>query len=59
MDDGTVQNTDFKFDLNAYLASRPSAPVHSLEEIIASGKFHKTLDMVLRNAQARGSAGHQ
>jgi Asp-tRNA(Asn)/Glu-tRNA(Gln) amidotransferase A subunit family amidase len=53
MDDGTVQNIDFKFDLNAYLASRSAAPVHSLEEIISSGKFHKTLDMVLRNAQAR------
>jgi amidase len=52
VNDGTVQNTDFKFDLNAYLASRPGAPVHSLEEIIASGKFHKTLDMILRNAQA-------
>ena len=52
VNDGTVQNIDFKFDLNAYLASRPGAPVHSLEEIIASGKFHKTLDMVLRNAQA-------
>ena len=53
VDDGTVQNIDFKFDLNAYLASRPGAPVHSLEEVISSGKFHKTLDMVLRNAQAR------
>jgi Asp-tRNA(Asn)/Glu-tRNA(Gln) amidotransferase A subunit family amidase len=53
VDDGTVQNMDFKFDLNAYLASRPGAPVHSLEEVISSGKFHKTLDMVLRNAQAR------
>jgi Asp-tRNA(Asn)/Glu-tRNA(Gln) amidotransferase A subunit family amidase len=50
--DGTVQNIDFKFDLNAYLASRPGAPMHSLEEILASGKFHKTLETVLRTSQA-------
>jgi amidase len=52
MNDGTVQNIDFKFDLNAYLASRPAAPVHTLEEILTSGKYHKSLETVLRNAQA-------
>jgi amidase len=35
----SILNVDFKFDLNAYLAARPSAPVHSLAEVIASGKF--------------------
>src|SRR5712671_906293 len=52
MADGTVQNIDFRFDLNAYLASRPNAPVHTLEEILASGKYHKTLETTLRTAQA-------
>ena len=42
----------FKFDLNAYLASRPSAPVRTLEEILASGKYHKAVEMNLRNSQA-------
>lgn len=51
MNDGTVQNIDFKFDLNAYLARRPSAPVHTLEEVLASGKYHKMIESVLRNAQ--------
>jgi amidase len=35
-----VLRHDFKFDFNSYLASRPTAPVHSLEEVLASGKFH-------------------
>jgi amidase len=52
MNDGTVQNVDFKFDLNAYLASRPSAPVRTLEEILASGKYHKALEAPLRTSQA-------
>jgi amidase len=52
MDDGTVQNIDFKFDLNAYLASRPGVPVRSLEEILASGKYHKALETPLRTSQA-------
>ena len=34
---------DFKFDFNSYLASRPAAPVRSLAELFASGKFHPTL----------------
>ena len=52
MNDGIVQNIDFKFDLNAYLALRPTAPVRSLEEILASGKYHKAVADVLRTAQA-------
>lgn len=45
---------EFKFDLNAYLTQRPTAPVHSLEEILASGKFstHETVEPRLRNAQS-------
>ena len=43
---------DFKFDLNAYLAARPSAPVRTLEEVLASGKFHPAIETNLRNSQA-------
>jgi len=43
---------DFKFDLNAYLAAHPTAPVHSLEEVLASGKFHHAVETNLRNSQA-------
>jgi Asp-tRNA(Asn)/Glu-tRNA(Gln) amidotransferase A subunit family amidase len=52
MADNTVLRSDVKFDLNAYLASRPSAPVRTLEEILASGKYHKAVEMNLRNSQA-------
>jgi amidase len=43
---------DFKFDLNAYLAKHPSAPVRTLEEVLASGKFHPAVETQLRNSQA-------
>ena len=43
----------FKFDINTYLASRgPDAPVKSLEEIIASRKFHPSIHKRLVDAQA-------
>ena len=47
-----VLNYDFRFDLDAYLAARPSAPVRSFEEILASGKYHPAMETNLRNAQA-------
>jgi amidase len=43
---------DFKFDLNAYLASRPTAPVRTLEEVLASGKYHPAVEASLRFSQA-------
>src|SRR6516165_665015 len=43
---------DFKFDLNAYLAAHPSAPMRTLEEVLASGKFHPAVETNLRNSQA-------
>jgi Asp-tRNA(Asn)/Glu-tRNA(Gln) amidotransferase A subunit family amidase len=45
---------DFKFDLNTYLAERPGAPVRTLEEVLASGKFskHETVEPRLRNSQS-------
>jgi hypothetical protein len=33
-----ITRQDFKFDLNAYLAAHPSAPVRTLDEVLASGK---------------------
>ena len=39
--DNDVQKYEFKALINAYLATIPNAPVKSLSEIIASGKFHK------------------
>ncbi len=49
---GLVLAQDFKFDLDAYLASRPTAPVRSLAEVLASGLFHKSVEGHLRNSQA-------
>jgi Asp-tRNA(Asn)/Glu-tRNA(Gln) amidotransferase A subunit family amidase len=50
---------DFKFDLNAYLAAHPSAPVRTLEEVLASGKFHPAVETQLRNSQAVESRDSQ
>jgi amidase len=47
-----VLREDFKFDLDAYLASRPTAPVRTLSDVLASGKFHKAVETNLRNSQA-------
>jgi Asp-tRNA(Asn)/Glu-tRNA(Gln) amidotransferase A subunit family amidase len=42
----------FKYDLNEYLAARgTSAPVHNLDEIVASGKFHASVQGRLVSAQ--------
>jgi Asp-tRNA(Asn)/Glu-tRNA(Gln) amidotransferase A subunit family amidase len=42
---------DFKADLNAYLAGRPTAPIHSLAEVIASGKYHPAIGPLLQGSQ--------
>jgi amidase len=48
----------FKYDLDDYLASRGQrAPVHSLDEIIASGKFHPSVEQRLRTAQRSAPQG--
>jgi amidase len=52
MADLLVQLHDFKFDLNTYLASRPTAPIRTLAEVLASGKYHKSVEQRLRDAQA-------
>ena len=42
----------FKFGLNDYLASRdPAPPVKDLAQILASGKFHPSIDVRMRNAE--------
>jgi amidase len=42
---------EFKFDLNAYLDRHPSAPVRSLEQVLASGTYHPGVERQLRNSQ--------
>ena len=56
--DGVLANTglidfDFKFDLAAYLAGIPNAPVTSLGEIIEAGLHHEALDRTFRRRNAR------
>ncbi|HWD57529.1 MAG TPA: amidase family protein [Stellaceae bacterium] len=43
---------DFKADLNAYLASRPTAPLRSLAEALASGKVHPAAAPLMRTSEA-------
>jgi Asp-tRNA(Asn)/Glu-tRNA(Gln) amidotransferase A subunit family amidase len=47
----SVINAEFKFDLMDFLARFPGAPVHTLGEIIASGKYDKAIDGVLKRAE--------
>jgi amidase len=46
--DSSVINDEFKFDLAAYLAKIPGAPVKSLGEIIDRGLHHAELDTQFR-----------
>lgn len=60
--DVSVHLYDLKPDLNQYLsASAPRAPVKSLHEILASGKFSPSIDQELRKAQelSRDSTEYQ
>ncbi len=43
---------DFKTDINDYLAAHPGAPVRSLAEILASGRYHPVIDQVLRVSES-------
>jgi Asp-tRNA(Asn)/Glu-tRNA(Gln) amidotransferase A subunit family amidase len=51
LDGFLVSVHEFKFDLNAYLARRPSAPVRSLEQVLTSGEYHPMVEERLRNSQ--------
>src|SRR5439155_10882482 len=44
MTGSSVINAEFKFDLLDYLARYPNAPVHSLGEILDSGRYHASLE---------------
>lgn len=47
----SVINAEFKFDLLDYLGKYPTAPMHTLGEILASGKYHPAIDTVLKRAE--------
>jgi Asp-tRNA(Asn)/Glu-tRNA(Gln) amidotransferase A subunit family amidase len=60
--DTSVINAEFKFDLQDFLARFPSAPMHSLGEILASGKYHPAVEGVLKRANevaSRESASYR
>jgi len=58
--DSSVIGDEFKFDLAAYLAKQPNAPVKSLGEIIERGLHHDQLDATfrLRNAPETRETEH-
>ncbi len=47
-----VLQQEFKFDLDAYLAQRPTAPVRSFDEVVASGQVHPAVAERLPEMQA-------
>ena len=58
--DSSVITDEFKFDLAAYLAQQPNAPVKSLGEIIERGLHHDQLDATfrLRNTPEKRETEH-
>jgi amidase len=48
---GLIIRYDFKPDFNNYLARHPNAPVHSLAEVIASGRYHPAVRQNLLDSQ--------
>jgi Asp-tRNA(Asn)/Glu-tRNA(Gln) amidotransferase A subunit family amidase len=50
MQNTSVINAEFKFDLMDYLAAYPKAPVRSLDDIITRGLYHTAIDGVIRRA---------
>lgn len=58
--DSSVIGDEFKFDLAAYLAKEPNAPVKSLGEILDRGLHHAELDATfrLRNAPEKRDTEH-
>jgi amidase len=53
--DSSVINAEFKFDLQDFLAKFPSAPMRSLGDILASGKYHQAVEGVLKRANDAAS----
>jgi Asp-tRNA(Asn)/Glu-tRNA(Gln) amidotransferase A subunit family amidase len=60
LNDSSVIADEFKFDLAAYLAKEPNAPVKSLGEILDRGLHHAELDATfrLRNAPEKRDSEH-
>lgn len=58
--DSSVINDEFKFDLAAYLARQPNAPVKTLGEIVERGLHHDALDasFKLRNSPEKRETEH-
>lgn len=53
--DASVHSQDFSKHLNRYLNVLPQhAPVHSISEIIESGKYYPGIEKILKNAVANG-----
>jgi amidase len=46
----SVINAEFKFDLADFLSKYPSAPVRSLADILNGGAYHQAVETVLRRA---------
>ncbi|HEY7171396.1 MAG TPA: amidase family protein [Vicinamibacterales bacterium] len=51
MQNTSVINFEFKFDLMDFLAKFPGAPAHTLADILASGKYDKAVETVLKRAE--------
>jgi len=51
MQNTSVINYEFKFDLMDFLAKFPGAPAHTLADILASGKYDKAVETVLKRAE--------
>ena len=58
--ESSVINDEFKFDLMAYLAKHPNAPVKSLGDVIERGLHHDALDTQfrLRNSPEKRETEH-
>jgi amidase len=62
MQNTSVINAEFKFDLLDYLGAFPNAPVRSLDDILKRGLYHTAVDGVLRRAndvQSREPDGYR
>ncbi len=58
----SVINNEFKSDLKTFLDQFPNAPVHSLGDIVSSGRYDPAVDGVLKRAnamEARASPAYQ
>lgn len=49
--DTSVINAEFKFDLQDFLAKYPAAPVRTLRDILAGGKYGPAVEGVLKRAE--------